>query len=1040
MGNWNSSSGTGTTDDAWSSGPGQNYSSTTTSSSTNSGNDNNDSTPTFSGVGIGGFGGAYDPNYGQEKSASESIAETLGMSGYGSFAMNEFGKSASTDETDYLDPQVYTRFDPINFFATPTVTDLSLTRAQVQSGYSVGDSGPNYGMQQLPSSYYESANIFGMGGGLKEGLRVGRTEAKAFADYEGTQFNPTVTTPNLTGFSGFMTRAVDSIGTRFGTSTTKQFAINPQTGFVGEVFDDNSFTDLMGNLIGLNVPGVASVDTAVVKDVTGRGMPTQQYMMSDTLFGKQEKTMNLDDYAKMMAEQATRDAKSQAESNVTTPTSVSAAATAASAPTIRRSSLLKSFLTPMARDYLRQESAFGNAAGLFGAFTFGLKEGGEVDKELLEKMQGDAKKRIDVEGIKKKAAEGGTMASMLLDPNKAKTREDLEQVYAYNDAVFKTYGEMEAMAVGGAAGEPVAENAGGPTGFVEQRPENVSEAATVADDVPLEVPESTFVINAAAVEFAGSEDIKNMILDAIAEAKRQGIDISTDDSKITEENAVSLLVSKGEVIVPPVLAKIIGYDRLNKINDRGKPEVEKRVAENGQSPEAEALDEQPRNPSEDMAMSQGGESLLQQAYKVIPTNVRLLLEYAAGATSPITEKDFTQEELQEMVRVIEKQRGRNTNTENQLRQMAESGLPYRELETPEGFKGLTEFFGESDKVYVDFKGNFVDQKFVDAINNDKEFKDALMKRVNYALGSYENSRDTVTVGGPSYYRSDVNYPAGYEGFVEKLQDPTYQVQTTVGQFKSRDNENLTGYNVTDNYNFNSGELGYDSNEDITLEDIWNSRNQPQQMAELLARYLRPEGNRPVNINIPRDTGGISPTMAAGGKASDGGMQIRNVKSEASTFEDKYSEGKQGYVSGEISGEGFAVRPSANYSETDYSFQLPNGVVVDGNNNNVGMAIDGEVYLDDAAVRAGVSRQTSKNVESASFAGRDVGGTQSSNATTRYSLGGSKGPVSLDYSVMDMGTVDKIRQGRFVYRYSDDGELYLEGDNQGAYRLGFLQRF
>jgi hypothetical protein len=165
-------------------------------------------------------------------------------------------------------------------------------------------------------------------------------------------------------------------------------------------------------------------------------------------------------------------------------------------------------------------------------------------------------------------------------------------------------GETLDQQMQGAMQEPT--SGAGPTGFVGDRPENLSEAKTVADDVPLEVEEGTFIINAAAVEFAGSEDIKQMILNAIYEARAQGVDISGDENKIERERAVSLLVSEGEVVIPPLLAKIIGYDKLNKINNRGKQEVENRVQENGQSPEAEALDEQPANPSEGAAMAPGG--------------------------------------------------------------------------------------------------------------------------------------------------------------------------------------------------------------------------------------------------------------------------------------------------------------------------------------------------------------------------------------------------------------------------------------------------
>lgn len=128
---------------------------------------------------------------------------------------------------------------------------------------------------------------------------------------------------------------------------------------------------------------------------------------------------------------------------------------------------------------------------------------------------------------------------------------------------------------------PVAAEAG----FVGTEPENVPDVETVADDVPVEVPEGTFVLNAAAVEFMGSADVKKMILEAMQEAEKQGIDITQDNDKIAKEDLVSLVVSKGEVIIPPQLAEIIGYDRLNKINNRGKAEVERRAQEAEQQPQ-----------------------------------------------------------------------------------------------------------------------------------------------------------------------------------------------------------------------------------------------------------------------------------------------------------------------------------------------------------------------------------------------------------------------------------------------------------------------
>lgn len=130
--------------------------------------------------------------------------------------------------------------------------------------------------------------------------------------------------------------------------------------------------------------------------------------------------------------------------------------------------------------------------------------------------------------------------------------------------------------VGYAPGGAVAQ---GGSGFIDRPPEQVSEAQSVADNRPDAVPEGTFVINAPAVEFAGSNDIKKMLIDAHKEAIRRGITVDKDGKGA---KLIDVALSSGEVKVAPHLAKIIGYDRLNKINNRGKPEVEERIEENGQ--------------------------------------------------------------------------------------------------------------------------------------------------------------------------------------------------------------------------------------------------------------------------------------------------------------------------------------------------------------------------------------------------------------------------------------------------------------------------
>jgi hypothetical protein len=618
------------------------------------------------------------------------------------------------------------------------------------------------------------------------------------------------TVDRTTGFGATVRRGFEGlangIAERFGTSLTRDYTVIPGQGYVGEVFEDYSGTDAIGNLLGMVVPGGARVDRYMSRELTGTGKGAMAFGEAKAFYGAidTQYAMTPAEEEAMFAEQRAADEAERARGGGDA--SVATVPERVTGTVVRpRSALLGSLLGDTARPEYNIVAPYATDA--FSYFTGGMR---------------------DYFGF----AEGG---------------------------------EVPGAQMGGEA-EPVT----GPLGFVGGPPEQMSDAETVADDVPVEVQEGAYVLNAAAVEYMGSADVKNMILNAMQELKAQGVDKAQDVDKIELDTQVSLLVSKGEVLIPPQVAEVIGYDRLEKINKRGLRETQKRVEENGQSPEAEALDQQPANPAEGMAMAKGGESFIRRAYKTIPTNVRLLLEYMVGSDSPITEKDFTEEELKEMSAAIEKQRGKNVDRETQLREMVESGKPYKQLEIPKGLEDpiyRTEFFGDTKPVYVDFKGNFVDQNFVDEIEKNKEFRDALMERAKEALGSYENTRDTVTVGGQGYYRHDVERPQGYEGFVDKLNDPRYQVQTTVGKFKAKDSEDRSGYTVTDTYDFNSGELGYESNEDITLMDIWYERETPQMMAELMARYLRPEGGRPVEINLERSKEPDSPTMASGGFVS-----------------------------------------------------------------------------------------------------------------------------------------------------------------------------
>ena len=149
-------------------------------------------------------------------------------------------------------------------------------------------------------------------------------------------------------------------------------------------------------------------------------------------------------------------------------------------------------------------------------------------------------------------------------------------VYSEGSFDFKKGGEVPKQE-GGSAIKPVNQIVQG-AGFIAPQ-KNATEEQTIADDIPMEAEEGDFIINAPAAQFAGRQDIVKMILEAIDSLREKGVDIQYGNPKIPIKRRVQLAVSRNEVYVPRVIAEEIGYDKLEKINNRGKKEVERRQQE-----------------------------------------------------------------------------------------------------------------------------------------------------------------------------------------------------------------------------------------------------------------------------------------------------------------------------------------------------------------------------------------------------------------------------------------------------------------------------
>jgi energy-coupling factor transporter ATP-binding protein EcfA2 len=411
-------------------------------------------------------------------------------------------------------------------------------------------------------------------------------------------------------------------------------------------------------------------------------------------------------------------------------------------------------------------------------------------------------------------------------------------------------GEIQKMAEGGVVQEQAPqEQVTGPAGFVGQNPEQVAESQTVADDVAMEVPEGTFVLNAAAVEFAGSADIKKMLVNAMGEAKRQGLDISTNDNTMSNDDAVSLLVSQGEVVIPPQLAKIIGYDKLNKINNRGVKETEQRLEEQQaqQQPDQQmacgGFAKKRAKGSEGTGETRSDEEpgFLRKAAKwylgenaddvMDLTPARLYFEFMEGRKDPITNADFTDDELKTIGNMLAEQKNENATWEKGLRDLHSTGFPF--YTQPDG-QGGTRYFNTEDEEIVFDAGEptltDVENAMFDLENKIKTFDDT---RGRTSIRGYDESVDTLEDDEAEMLR-------------KMREDPRFRVGVSLGQFTGVDNPDGSVTISTDK----SGEsYGFNDNDNFN----WLGTLRSDRMkAEAAAKLWRPGEERPVNLTIPAE--------------------------------------------------------------------------------------------------------------------------------------------------------------------------------------------
>jgi len=143
-------------------------------------------------------------------------------------------------------------------------------------------------------------------------------------------------------------------------------------------------------------------------------------------------------------------------------------------------------------------------------------------------------------------------------------------------------------------------------GNLEMVNEPNKDMSGVADDVPRQLDDGDFVINAPAMDMAGRGDIEKMVTRAVIELQRKGVKLDFGQAAEDVDSTVQALVSNKEMIIPKIIAEQIGYDRLTKINNRGKERVEE-IAK-----EREQIQQNPTQPNPQGMMAVGGQVSLDE--------------------------------------------------------------------------------------------------------------------------------------------------------------------------------------------------------------------------------------------------------------------------------------------------------------------------------------------------------------------------------------------------------------------------------------------
>ena len=222
----------------------------------------------------------------------------------------------------------------------------------------------------------------------------------------------------------------------------------------------------------------------------------------------------------------------------------------------------------------------------------------------------------------------------------------------------------------------------------------------------------------------------------------------------------------------------------------------------------------------------------------IPTNMRLFGEYLLGKETPITEKDFTPQELSQMLKRIQEQDSVNLQAEQDQKSYLKaikdnSQLNWKDKTASKDL--IANELGQLVPRYTEEKWRKIEQENI--------------KKAQQKVDSFEKTRNKTSVG----YADDtlVDEEIGFLNTIAKsFTSPAYNIETSLGHFNAHKNKDGT-VTIKDTYDMYG--TAWKEGKTLSVMDFLKVLptiiRHPEDLGGVISRFLIPNRKRDVTIQL-----------------------------------------------------------------------------------------------------------------------------------------------------------------------------------------------